>query len=105
MPRVVWITGEKYDFTRQNVDKSPDQDGVYGLVRGVEKIYVGGGNIRARLQSDFRGENSCLKGEKSTHYYREPMKDWTNREKELIQAFDPVCNKKGRRTAPGPIIR
>jgi hypothetical protein len=94
MARVVWISGDKYDFTRQNVDKSPDQEGVYGLVRAGEKIYVGGGNIRAGLRSHFRGEDSCIKRKKSTHYYREPMKDWTTREKELIEAFDPVCNRK-----------
>jgi hypothetical protein len=92
MAKVVWIDGDKYDFTRQNVNNSPNEEGVYGLVRGVEKIYVGGGNIRARLQSHFKGENPSVKKAKSTHYYREPLNDWAKREKELVNAFDPICN-------------
>jgi hypothetical protein len=94
MANVPWISGEKYPFTQENVDKSPDQDGVYGLVRDTTAVYIGGGNIRSRLQNHFRGGNSCITREKPTHYYREALQYWTNREKELIVAYDPVCNKK-----------
>jgi hypothetical protein len=96
MAKVAWISGDKYAFTQENVDKSPNSDGVYGLVRGdgETKVYIGGGNIRSRLQSHFGGGNSCITREKPTHYYREVTQNWTSREKELIGAYDPICNKK-----------
>ena len=86
-----WIIGNRYEFQQQNGDGSPNADGVYGLVRGGTKIYVGGGNIRNRLQSQYRGDNPCIKLEKPSHCYREARSDWKNREKEL--AYDPICNK------------
>ena len=89
---VPWISGNRYEFHQQNVDGSPNADGVYGLVRGETKIYVGGGNIRNGLQSHYRGDNPCIKLEKPSHYYRQARSDWKNREKELIEAYDPTCN-------------
>lgn len=96
MAKVSWLSGSKYAFSEENVDRSPDDDGVYGLVKGEAetKIYVGSGNIRDRLQSHFRGENPCIKREEPTHYYREVRSDYKEREKELIEAYDPVCNRK-----------
>ena len=38
---VPWISGNRYEFHQQNVDGSPNVDGVYGLVRGGTKIYGG----------------------------------------------------------------
>lgn len=90
---VPWISGNRYEFHQQNVDGSPNADGVYGLVRGETKIYVGGGNIRNGLQSHYRGDNPCIKLEKPSHYYRQARSDWKNREKELVEAYDPICNK------------
>ncbi len=61
---VPWISGNRYEFHQQNVDGSPNADGVYGLVRGETKIYVGGGNIRNGLPSHYRADNPCIKLEK-----------------------------------------
>ena len=94
MANVPWISGSRYEFTQQNVDLSPDADGIYGLVRRDTKIYLGGGNIRDCLQSRYRGGDPCIKREKPTDYYREVCSDWKNREKELIVAYDPICNRR-----------
>lgn len=91
-----WTSGQKYDFTQANVDNSPNNDGVYGLVKGAEAtmVYIGRGNIRDRLQSHYRGDNQCITMERPTHYYREVCAYPEAREKELLQAYSTLCNKK-----------
>lgn len=68
------ISGDKYSFTQENVDRSSTQNGIYALYDGNETIYIGRGDgengIRARLQAHKRGdEGSCTKY--ATHYRRE----------------------------------
>ena len=96
MAKVDWISGKKYDFTQENVDRSPDDDGVYALLRGAEGtiVYIGRGNIRERLQAHFGGDNPCISRAKPEHYRREVCSDSVSREKELLIAFKTVCNKK-----------
>lgn len=91
-----WISGKAYDFTQDNVDKSPDADGVYGLVRGKEQavVYIGQGNIRDRLQSHFRGDNACITSARPDSYYREICSNPKAREKELFESWTTLCNKK-----------
>jgi len=96
MAKTQWIEGKKYDFNQKNVDNSPDEDGVYGLVRGQQEtiVYIGQGNIRDRLKSHFRGDNPCITREKPTEYYREVCDDPEAREKELLDSYSTLCNKK-----------
>jgi hypothetical protein len=99
------INDDKFkEFTKANVDKSPENAGVYALFDGNECIYYGraqGGSvtIRSRLQSHQRGdEGPCTK--KATHYKREVTSYPISREKELLEAYEksfgrlPRCNKK-----------
>lgn len=96
------ISGDKYPFTQENVDKSPTSAGVYALYDGDVTIYIGKGDgtngIRARLQAHKRGdEGSCTKG--ASHYRREVCSDPTSRERELLLEYRrahgelPRCNE------------
>ncbi len=95
------ITGDRYPFTQDNVDKSPTAGGVYALYDEAVTIYIGKGDgingIRARLQAHFRGdEGKCTKG--ASHYRREVCINPATRERELLQEYKnangtlPRCN-------------
>jgi len=94
------MNNKKYGFTEDNVDKSPDEPGVYVLYDGHEIIYIGQSedSIRSRLQSHLRGdEGHCT--QRATHYMREENSDPVSREQELIRDFKrrngrlPRCNE------------
>lgn len=98
------INGEKYPFTKNNVDNAPAQKGVYELYRDDECTYIGraageGVTLRSRLQSHFLGsEGPCTK--KSSYYKREVNSNPRQREVDLIEEFYrvhgrlPLCNDK-----------
>ncbi|GAI53806.1 unnamed protein product [marine sediment metagenome] len=95
------ISGDKYTFTQENVDRSPTDGGVYALYDGNETIYIGKGDgvngIRARLQAHKRGdEGSCTQG--ASHYRREVCSNPQSRERAELQEYQqangrlPRCN-------------
>lgn len=95
------LSGDKYTFTQENVDKSPTGSGVYALYDDNVTIYIGKGDgengIRARLQAHKRGdEGSCT--ENASHYRREVCSNPKTREGELLQEYVdandalPRCN-------------
>ena len=82
-------------FTRENIEAlNTDQIGVYGLFRENHWIYIGRGDIRARLLAHFNGDNSCITREGPTHWLDVVISDDVDEEKRLILEFNPVCNKK-----------
>lgn len=96
------ISGDRYSFTQENVDKSPTTAGVYALYDDGETIYIGKGDgengIRERLQSHKRGdEGSCTQN--ASHYRRETCTNPRTRERELLQEYQsangrlPRCNE------------
>ncbi len=83
------------EFTKANVKSlNPNQMGCYGLYKSTGWVYVGKGDIRARLLSYLNGENACITREKPTHWVDVVTTDMDNEEKRLIVAHDPICNKK-----------
>ena len=95
------ISGDKYAFTQENVDKSPTDEGVYALYDGNEVIYIGKGDgvngIRARLQAHKRGdEGKCT--QEASHYRREVCSNSQSRERAELQEYQrnngrlPRCN-------------
>ncbi len=94
------VSGEKYEFTKKNVDESPAAAGVYCLYDGPALVFYGsalggGATIRTRLQAHFTG-TGCTRN--VTHYKREACGNPAAREKELLAAFQqshgrlPRCN-------------
>ena len=98
------IAGSLYDFTKDNVDQSPDEHGVYALYDGQELIYYGraagyGVTIRSRLQDHYAGrEGRCTQG--ADGYRREVTDTPIMREKELLEEYQrvygrlPRCNER-----------
>jgi len=95
------IQGELYAFTKENVDNSPDKQGVYALYLNGDVIYYGRAtaSIRNRLQSHYRGdEGLCTKQAKS--YKREVCSNPVAREVQLLEEHKrlygrlPRCNER-----------
>ncbi len=83
-------------FNRANIERiAPGTLGVTGIFRNQGSwIYVGRGDIRARLLSHLNGDNPCITGQYPTHYVDEVTNSDEIREKQLILELQPVCNKK-----------
>ena len=84
-------------FTKANIEAlNPNQYGVYGIFKQSQWIYVGKGDIRARLLSHLNGDNPCIIGAGPTNWVDEVCSDplMSNREKQLILELNPTCNQK-----------
>lgn len=93
---------ERYTFSQDNVDKAPNEHGVYKLYQGDELIYIGravgiGVTMRTRLQCHFRGdEGPCTR--QATTYERLACADPSAVEAQLLSEFRrltgrlPRCN-------------
>ena len=104
MGGIMSLDGGKYPFTEENINRSPEQHGVYELIQNSTTIYFGraagdGVTIRSRLQSHFRGDDgSCT--QQATHYRREINDRPKSREKELLEEYErshgqlPRCNER-----------
>lgn len=82
-------------FTREGIESlNPNQNGVYGLFRQGQWIYVGKGDIRQRLLAHLNGDNTCITREGPTHYVAEVTWNMDGRERELIIELSPKCNQR-----------
>ncbi len=82
-------------FTRANIENlKTGQMGVYGLYKQGQWIYIGRGDIRARLLDHFNGDNACIVRAVATHWYDVVTADHVAQEKKLILEYDPACNQK-----------
>lgn len=82
-------------FTRANVESlNPNQFGVYGIFRQGQWIYVGKGDIRARLLAHLTGDMPCILQSGPTHWVDEVTPYMDAREKQLILELTPSCNQK-----------
>ncbi len=96
------ISDDRYSFTAENLDKAPNEAGVYALYDGDSLIYIGraqGGSvtIRSRLKDHKAGRDGpCTKA--ATSYKREVTSQSVSREKELLDEYYntnrrlPKCN-------------
>ena len=85
------ISGKRYAFTKKNVDKSPNEHGVFALFDASELIYVGraagnGMTIRSEMQKHLGTEDAVGAG-KATHYCREATEDSEQRLNELLTEY------------------
>ena len=82
-------------FIRTNiVDIPPNHMGVYGLYQENRWIYIGSGDIRARLLAHLNGDNPSITREQPTHWVDEVGYKYVEREKDLILELNPVCNRR-----------
>lgn len=83
-------------FNKFNVESLKlNQNGVYGIFRQGQWIYVGKGDIRQRLLDHLNGDNPYIIRKNPTHWVDEVIaSDPSNREKQLIIELNPSCNQK-----------
>ncbi len=86
------ISGKRYRFTKENVDKSPTKTGVFALYDGAMLIFIGratddGATIRTQLQ-DHQASRATNGTGKATHYRREATTASVSREIELLAEYE-----------------
>jgi len=82
-------------FNRQSVEAiRPGQMGCYGLFRGDTWVYVGKGDIRARLLAHLDGDNLCITRSGPTHWVDVVTPNMDAEEKRLILELTPLCNQR-----------
>lgn len=82
-------------YTRANTESlTPGQMGVYGIYKSGTWIYVGSGDIRARMLAHFNGDNACITRERPTDWIAEVTSNYIEREKVLIRELTPTCNQR-----------
>lgn len=83
-------------FNRVNIESiKPGLVGVYGLFKEGQWIYVGKGELRARLLAHLNGDNPFITRMQPTYYVDEILAvDPSLREKQLILELCPLCNQK-----------
>jgi len=84
-------------FNRLNVEAlNLNQNGVYGLFKEGQWVYVGKGDVRQRLLAHLDGDNPSILRAGPTHWVDEVHSEpnMSLREKELIIELNPSCNKK-----------
>ena len=68
--------------------------GCYGLFRVGAWVYVGKGDVKARLLAHLNGDNPCITREKPTHFVVSETADLDDDEQWLIRELKPVCNQR-----------
>ena len=91
-----FVRQRPFTFTTDKIEAmAPRVMGVYGLFKGDTCVYVGRGDIRARLLDHVNGDNPCITGQAPTHYVEEVTASHGPRERALISELNPVCNQAG----------
>jgi hypothetical protein len=86
---------EPRPFTRAGIEwLKPSQYGVYGIYRADAWIYVGMGDIRARLLDHLNGDNHRITSERPTHWVAAVTSNAALTEKELILELNPIANRR-----------
>src|SRR5262249_8193064 len=81
------ISGKRYKFTKENVDKSPRKPGVFALYEEDTLIFIGGAADGVTLRSQLQGHQAGRAGvgtRRATHYRREGTSASVTREIELL---------------------
>jgi hypothetical protein len=82
-------------FTKAAIENlNPNQNGVYGIYRQDCWIYVGRGDIRARLLSHVSGNNPAITAQRPTHFFAIVTANDVVVERQLIVELNPVANQK-----------
>lgn len=82
-------------FTKAGIEwLAPNQNGVYGIFRQGCWIYVGRGDLRARLLYHLDAKNALIDNQMPTHYVTVVTQNDVALEKSLIVELQPVANQK-----------
>lgn len=97
------ISGKRYRFTKDNVDKSPRKSGVFALYEGDLLIFIGGAADGATLRSQLQSHEAGRTGHRTrqaTHYRREVTPASVTREIELLAEHKALFGGSPRANGP-----
>ena len=82
-------------YTRVSIESlNPDQNGVYGIFQNNKPVYIGSGDIRARMLKHINGDNPCITQNNPNQWTAFLVSgDPTTKEGDLIREYRPICNK------------
>jgi len=81
-------------FTPENVEALPHgRVGCYALYTGDDCIFVGKGDIRARLLAHLRGDNFCIMMHRPTHWVHLVTPHIDAEGRRLVLTLKPRCNQ------------
>jgi hypothetical protein len=99
---VEWHSGARFSLTRTSVSRNaPEDSGVYGLCSPREWIYIAQSpNIQRDLLRFLSGDRPYVLEWEPTHFVVEevPYRRRSARYKELLEHYQPFCNRKLERT-------
>src|SRR2546421_6839329 len=82
-------------FTRTDIEAievTPGYLGCYGLFKADVWVYVGCGDVRARLLAHLNGDDACISKLRPTRLVLAVASDTTALERRLLSEHQPVCN-------------
>lgn len=88
------IRGRKRRFTDTNISDAPQCDGVYGIYRNKELIYIGKGEGKSGVKSRLQAAHQDKRGKgNATSFQFEKSKDASGREKRLLEQYKKAHGK------------
>ena len=75
------------------LDIDEEQMGGYGLLKDGVCIYIGKGDLRARMLAHLDGDNRCITRHMPTHWIGVVTPHSDPLHAELIEEYGPVCNR------------
>ncbi|MBA7586096.1 hypothetical protein ES708_28092 [subsurface metagenome] len=86
---------EMRPYTKESILRlNPNQNGVYGIFHNATAVYIGSGDIKYRMLAHINGDNPCIIENTSDQWTAFLVSgDPTKKEGELIQEYDPICNR------------
>lgn len=88
-------TCQPIPYTRQQIEaQAKGLIGVYGIFNRSEWIYIGKGDIRARMLAHFDGDIPCINNHRPVAWYGFVTNDADRLEKILIREYSPCCNQR-----------
>jgi hypothetical protein len=81
----------------------PSQMGCYGLYTSGAWVYIGKGDIRARLLAHLNSNNSCITRAAATGFAFVVTQNYDAEEVRLLAGARTLCNKKVVKPQPMPV--
>lgn len=87
------IRGKKQRFTDTNISNAPNSDGVYGIYRGRELIYIGKGEGKDGIKGRLKAAKRDTRGKEATSFQVEKSKDAAWREEQVLKQYKRLHGK------------
>lgn len=83
------LTGDRYNFTKENIRKTRDSPAVYQLEgkSAGEILYIGSGNLQTRLTRHLPGQSEPIPASAYRREYTASTAEARSAEKECLDAY------------------